>query len=105
MLQKGFNLKLDTSNFECERNENEASSICHSKTDANGRFSFSNVVFGKYHLSAQLVQSGLKFSMSPELIVADLTKHADLSLSQKFILSKVSLTSRAWLSENVRPLI
>ena len=92
----------ETKGFMCEPVENGGLKICQVKTDVNGKFSFANIMFGKYKLSAEIVKDGIRFDMAPELITADLSRHKDLFLQDKFVLSKVSLLSQAFLSENVR---
>ncbi len=75
--------------------------ICSVKTDANGKFSFTNIAYGKYKLSSSFSNGNLDFEMQPELIQADLTKNQDVSLTEQFLVSSVSIKCQALLGKNV----
>lgn len=98
--------KIDTKKFGCDSSSRSDLRICHIKTDATGKFSFSNIAYGKYKLTASLEMENalFKFSMKPESINADLTKHQDVVLSDTFKLEKVTVVSQALLKQNGKPI-
>ena len=82
------------------------SKICQTKSDANGKFSFSNIAFGRYKLKATLAHGdSLRFGMQPESIEVELTGHKNLVLSDSFRLDYVTVNSVAVLNEKVSNLI
>jgi hypothetical protein len=71
-----------------------ASIIATTTSDANGRFVFDNAPFGKYAVRAHLaVGKQLTFTMLPESLPVDLSKHANVVLADSFVLSSVSIVS------------
>lgn len=73
------------------------------KTDATGKYTFSNVPYGKYKLSAnlELENSLFQFSMNPESLSVDLTGHQDITMTESFQLEKVTISSQALLKKDV----
>ena len=100
-----FFLKINTKNFGCESKNSQVNKnnlrICSVKTDANGKFSFTNIAYGKYKLSSSFSNGNLDFEMQPESVQADLTKNQDVLLSDPFLVSSVSIKSQALLGKNV----
>ncbi|CAF0810412.1 unnamed protein product [Brachionus calyciflorus] len=91
---------LETKNFGCDQSLRKGSLICTVKTDSNGKFTFSNVVYGNYKLVATYSTNNLQFQMKPEVLNVDLTKHSNLELTENFILNSVTLTSKVLLSKD-----
>ena len=96
--------KIKTDKFACDLSSRSKLLICHVKTDSAGKFVFSNVGFGKYRLSAilELENTLFQFSMKPDYINVDLTNHQDVLLSESFQLEKVTISSQALLSKDVK---
>ena len=94
-------------NFECELDSKfDGIKICHVKTDANGKFTFGNVAFGKYQLRSSLTKNGFEFSMQPETLLVDLTRHQNVYVDKPFVLDAVTVPSQFFLSEKLKkPLI
>lgn len=97
---------VDTNKFECERDnikvlpENDKV-ICYVKTNSNGKYEFNNVAYQKYQLSAYYNQDkSILIFTNPEQITADLTKHDNLAVSERFQLNSVSLKSKALIVDN-----
>ena len=97
-------MKIDAKGFQCDHSvaSKENLRICQTKTDANGKFSFSNVAFAKYRLTTTIAtKDNLVFDTKPAELIADLTKHQNIQLSHPFLLNSVSVVSKAFVSENV----
>ncbi len=96
--------KLDISKYGCEQKSKTGDKLCSTKTDLNGKFTFTNLAFAKYKLSAELVWNNLVFSLKPEFVPVDLTKHKDQLVDRPFKLDSVSLKSFVYTSTNGKPL-
>ena len=103
-INKNFLIKINTDNFECnlESKSVENLRICHTRTNSNGKFTFGNVIFGKYKLFSSLLEEKMSFTMQPEFLSVDLTRHQDLVLAEYFKLSQVTIESQALLSDVIK---
>lgn len=92
---------VDTKQFGCDSSSKSGSRVCQVKTDSTGKFVFSNLPFGKYKLVAKLeTNNGLvTFHMEPNELVVDLTRHQNEVFKQAFVISSVSIKSKAVVSE------
>ena len=95
---------LDTSKFECEHSETpvlDANEICHVKTDDKGKFQFQNIGFQKYVLQAvyKIAEDSVVIFTKPSTLNADLIKHDDLILNEKFELSYLNLKAKALITD------
>ncbi|RNA38965.1 nodal modulator 1-like [Brachionus plicatilis] len=91
---------LDTKNFECDHSLKKDTVICSVKTSSNGKFSFGNVMFGKYNLVAKYSTKNLQFFMKPDFMKVDLTKHSNLQLADNFILNSITITGKILISKD-----
>ena len=90
-------------NFECDLSSKNGLRICHTKSDANGKFQFTNLAFAKYKLTALLSSGpGLTFTMQPEELRVDLARHQNELLNQAFVINSVTIKSKVLLSEKAR---
>jgi hypothetical protein len=87
-----------------ERGTNNFNKVSTKKSDQNGRFLFENVPYGKYRLTASLIQSNgaIEYHFLPEQLDADLTQHQNVKLEQgSFLLNAVTIKSKVLASEQV----
>lgn len=98
--------KIDTEKFICDQSSKKNLKTCHTKTDSMGKFSFLNLAYAKYKISANLeMENGLlKFSMHPSSLLVDLTGHKDLILSESFKIEKVTVMGQALLKKDGKPI-
>lgn len=75
--------------------------ICSVKTDSNGKFTFSNIAFGKYKLTTSFTKENLEFDFLPENIHVDLTKNQNAQISQPFSVNSVTIKCQVLLDKNV----
>jgi len=97
--------KLDTTKFGCDQKTKSGLRLCSTKTDSNGKFTFSNLAFAKYKLSGELTRDNLVFALRPDFLLVDLTKHKDQLVDKTFRLDSLSLKSVVLTSTNGKPLV